>query len=126
MQGATTPRAQLCGGIQSRPALPRGQGSGVKHLLFLCLRLNRERLRACTCTGSCFQEDSPKKELLATLNSSIQSCMSARVQKASETLGAQKAFLFFLLGRVRVARKVRGPGGLWWLLLTCVSPLDWT
>jgi hypothetical protein len=32
------------------------------------------------------QEDSPNKELLATLNSSIQSCMSARVQKASETL----------------------------------------
>lgn len=32
------------------------------------------------------QEDSPKKEILAALNSSIQSCMSVRVQKASETL----------------------------------------
>jgi len=32
------------------------------------------------------QEDSPKKDILAALNSSIQSCMSVRVQKASETL----------------------------------------
>lgn len=32
------------------------------------------------------QEDSPQKDLLAQLNSSIQSTMSARVQKASETL----------------------------------------
>ena len=32
------------------------------------------------------QEDGPQKELLTQLNSAIQACMSARIQKASDAL----------------------------------------
>ena len=54
------------------------------------------------------QEDSPKKDILAALNSSIQSCMSVRVQKASETLAKiLKAGMFVVCVCVCVCARAR-------------------